>query len=317
VKKKKINKRNKGETVISLTRVKMLAIGAVLLLLASCASKKTQTDDLEWPANDITASSVTVTNLKANHGGSGTIMRSTQHESLVLTNAHVCGVVEKGGLVSGRAGTFMVAGYKKSNNHDLCMIRVEGNLKYNTTVAKHAPAEFYEDAAISGHPALYPTVRTYGHFSGFQQVPIMMGSKPCTAEDMESPEKAFVCALAGGLPIIKTFHTQLVTATIMPGSSGSGVYNENLELSGVVFAGQGELGYALIVPYASVKNFIIKEQFTLEYTRPDNTMDLFEGSGQSKVHSNDIMEKLHSACSSSDRIKIKNLCEIVESDMVK
>jgi V8-like Glu-specific endopeptidase len=42
----------------------------------------------------------------------------------------------------------------------------------------------------------------------------------------------------GGIPDIMQYDSTLVTATIMPGSSGSGVYNENKELAGVVFAGR-------------------------------------------------------------------------------
>lgn len=297
--------------MISKLKPKALAMlaGVALLFLAGCATgQKSQ--------NDISAASVMITNTKANHGGTGVVLRSSETESIVLTNSHVCGVVENGGLVSGRAGKFMVTGYKSSEHHDLCLIKVDGDLQASTRVANRPPVEYYESAAVSGHPALLPNVKTYGHFSGHEHIPIMTGVRPCTADDAQDPRKAFVCMVAGGLPIIKMYQSQLVTATIMPGSSGSGVYNKDMELSGLVFAGQHELGYGWIVPYESVKNFLNKEQRHLEYKTPTNLIDIFEGEPQG-VQDIQVMEKLRETCGGKDRDKIKALCGLLESDLIK
>jgi hypothetical protein len=56
----------------------------------------------------------------------------------------------------------------------------------------------------------------------------------------------------------------------MPGSSGSGVFNEAGEISGLVFAGSAQgLSYGFIVPLESVKDFITKEYNLEEDIIPD------------------------------------------------
>jgi hypothetical protein len=160
-----------------------------------------------------------------------------------------------GGVVTTQRGDeVLVNGYKMDANHDLCLIKVNHDFGINTKVASHAPTPYYEHASISGHPALYPTVITQGHFSGFAMVPVATGLEPCTPKDEQ--DNPLMCLLLGGKPIIKIYESQLVTATIMAGSSGSAVYNERGELSNLVFAGSGGLSYAWTVPYYAVRSFL-------------------------------------------------------------
>lgn len=282
-------------------------------LLTACATEPKQSRQNR--ANDIHANSVMVTNLEANHGGSGTVLLSTNQNSYVLTNAHVCKVVENSGIVTGTRGRFMVTGYKSSKTFDLCLIRVSGNLGYRTTIADEPPKTYYETAHVSGFPALMPNVISSGHFSGKDQVPVMIGLKPCTPEEAQDPSKGPICELFGALPNIIVYESVLVSATIMPGSSGSGVYNKNLELAGVVFAGSKDFGYAWTVPFEDVRNFIFIEQGTLPYERPTNRVDPFGSSG-SKITEKEFMEKLKTACNSSDKSKVESLCYLLKSDLV-
>ena len=237
--------------------------------------------------------------------------------SEILTNSHVCHVAEKGGLVTGRAGSFLIASYKKSQMHDLCMITVEGNLKASTKVADKAPTAYYENALISGHPELMPNVVTSGHFSGRKVISVMKGIKPCTDEQAQDPSTAFICAFVGGIPDIMQYDSTLVTATIMPGSSGSGVYNEKKELAGVVFAGQGTLAYAWTVPFESMKNFLDNEANALPSEKPDNTADILGMAGSHKSVDEDVMiEKLKETCEGPNRDKIKEACQLVSQDLI-
>lgn len=290
--------------------VKSLAVMITACFLVACASSPKR-------VNDLNASSVKITNLAGNSGGSGIVLRSSPTNSYVLTNAHVCGVVVNGGMVSGEAGQFTVSAYKKSEASDLCLIKVAGDLEYDTKLAKKLPKLYSEEVAISGHPALMPTVITEGRFSGREVIPILVGVKPCTPEDMEDPNKAPACIFLGGLPVIKNFESILASATIMPGSSGSGVYNKDGELSGVVFAGQGSLGYAWTVPYEQVLNFLFKEQRHLKYERPTNTTDLF-GGRDSKSNSDSVFfSKLKKACESPMKEQFEKLCNLLDSDVTK
>lgn len=289
--------------------IKKIVLVAAMLAMAGCASKPQKPDTA-----DATANSVKITNMAKNHGGTGIILRSSDTASLVLTNSHVCGVVEDGGLVTGQAGSFMVTEYKRSEQHDLCLIRVAGNLHGRVKLASRPPDTYHERALISGHPALYPNVKTVGHFSGREPIAILVGFKPCTDEEKNDPDKGMMCMIVGGMPIVKEFDSVLVTATIMPGSSGSGVYNSNMELSGVVFAGQGGLGYAWTVPYEYLRSFLTEEAGNLEYSRPTNMVALFSGKGSQQL---EFMKKAEAACDSSDKTKIQNLCDLMQNTLMK
>jgi hypothetical protein len=104
----------------------------------------------------------------------------------------------------------------------------------------------------------------------------------------------------------------LVTATISPGSSGSAVYNSDMELSGVVFAGSGDLGYAWTVPYEYVRGFLLKESKHIKYSKPSDLVNLSSG----KDKSNEIMKKFEKICDSSLRAKVKHVCDLLQSNMV-
>src|ERR1035437_1183183 len=184
--------------MISLVKKTLLAVA--VLALSACATGQQKPD-----TSDASNNSVKVTNMAQTHGGTGIVLRSSPTSSLVLTNSHVCGVVEEGGLVSGASGSFMVTSYKRSEQHDLCLIRVSGNLHGRVNLASRPPVPYKEMAMISGHPALYPNVKTIGHFSGRQSIAILLGFKPCTDADLEDPEKAGLCVMVGGLSIIKNF----------------------------------------------------------------------------------------------------------------
>lgn len=288
-----------------------LAIGAIAL--AACAIALSPF----FAPNDVTQSSVMITNIAGNSGGTGIIISSSETHSEILTNSHVCRVVEKGGLVTGQAGKFLVASYKKSQMHDLCMITVEGNLKASTKVASKAPTAYYENALVSGHPALMPNVVTSGHFSGRKVISVMKGIKPCTDEQANDPATALLCAFIGGIPDVMQYDSTLVTATIMPGSSGSGVYNSNKELSAVVFAGQDNFGYGWCVPYESMKNFLDHEVNALPAEKPDNSVDLLAAAKGRRDAGEDVMyEKLKKVCSGPDKDKIKDTCQLVGEDIV-
>lgn len=294
--------------------IKNMAIASIILLLSACVSMPRQ----KRLANNMYLNSVKVTNTAENHGGTGIVLISRLAASYVLTNAHVCEVVKSGGIVSGIRGVFLVTSYKISKHYDLCLIRVAGDLGYNTVIAGRPPVPYYERAYISGHPLLMSNIVTSGHFSGRSVIQVMMGVKACTTDDLNDSLKSVYCLLLGGIPIIKNFDAVLVSATIQPGNSGSGVYNSRGELSGVAFAGNGTIGYAWTVPYEAVIDFVYHEQQLLKFSNPSNIVPLSEDADQSDVEKT-FYKKLKHICKSDlknqYKEKLKDLCSIMNSDI--
>jgi len=254
---------------------------------------------------DIRDSAVKITNRAKTHGGSGVVISSDANGSWILTNAHVCGVVKHGGLVSNAYGDFQAISYLESNRSDLCVINIGAQLGKPVKIAQDLPS-MYDAALISGHPALMPTVVSTGHVSGRQIIQVMIGVRPCTEEEKHSAA-GLACALLGGLPIVKNYESVLVTATIMPGSSGSGVYNAKDELIGLVFAGSQGFGYAWTVPYDQVINFLGIEAQQKAPTLINQEFDLLGGQ-----EDQDRLRDMEKVCSSpaGSQEELKEYCDI-------
>lgn len=251
---------------------------------------------------NITDATVKLTNGRG--GGSGVIIAASNSESTVLTNRHVCEILKRGGYVESVEGTYMVASIKQSFSHDLCTVKVNANLKHASKVASNAP-KIFDSATVSGHPNLYPNVVTKGHVSGRQFITVMTGVKACTKEDIES-EQGLLCLFFGGIPQLERFEAQLVTATIMAGSSGSAVYNEDREIIGMVFAGNGDLSYAFVVPYEYIVSFLKFEVDLVRPEIPNNKLNFFD---LIKEQNRSISKK----CQEAKHPKIIEYCKLVEA----
>jgi S1-C subfamily serine protease len=260
------------------------------------------------PSNPV-SSTVKVVDPSMHSGGTGVTLTSSSTQSTVLTNGHVCHVIENGGYVINDTGTHTIATYQASQQHDLCMITVNSNLGASTTIASSRPTPF-TPATISGHPALLPTVVTTGHFSNSEIITVMTGSRECTEEDKQDPSMGFLCLFLGRVPVIKSYESTLVTALIQPGSSGSGVYNDKNELVGLVFAGKGGIGYAWTVPYASLMNFIYDESRTLPRVRV-GAFDVNQVAIRSSF--SDYVKQFRQYCNNNVGTK---LCNIVDSNLL-
>lgn len=216
-------------------RPKSIALGLILgVLLHSSTAHR---NDIFYPQTTADYAKVSVMILGDHSGGSGLIYRSTSKGSEILTNNHICDSIAQGGHVEREGIKYRISGYKRSAAHDLCLIKTPHDFRINVKLADEPP-KMYSAATISGHPQLLPTIITRGHFSGFFEVAI---------EDDDGK--------------VLYYESQVVSATIISGSSGSPVFNSHGELVNVVFAGpaKGGLGHAITVPYKYVRNFLTKE----------------------------------------------------------
>jgi len=196
---------------------------------------------------DFHNTSVRIYNLEENSGGSGSVYRSYKNASYILTNKHICRLIEPGGLVEHNGVKFLITHYKKFPQHDLCLIRIPVNLQINLQIA-NTLSETSDIAIVSGHPNLLPHILTKGHLSDRMDIQLITGIKKCTPEDLTNdPMK---CAWFGGNPVIETFDSQVVSNLIKPGSSGSAVFNTLGQLIGVIYAGSGrDFSHGFIVPH--------------------------------------------------------------------
>lgn len=283
----------------------LLSVLFMTSLMTACSSATDRT-----VASENTDATVMITNIARNSGGSGVVIQSNATESLVLTNGHVCAVVKGGGLITGTSGiSAFVTHYKLSKVHDLCLISVSVDLQARTRLADSAPKR-YDVASISGHPKLLPNIVTFGHFSDKRIVQVMMGARSCTKEEYENPDTAFFCLLVGKLPIVRTFEAIVVSATIQPGSSGSGVFNSDHKLAALVFAGSGDLGYTLAVPYEYINFFINQELATLPLESPSTILGGAESEEQSS------RQVFAEACKEAKTPIQKNICQLINKDTI-
>ena len=168
-------------------------------------------------------SSVMILDPESRSGGSGNIIQSNKTGSYILTNRHVCGVIENGGNVKTNDNNiYPVYEYFLYDKHDLCLIHITENLKVNLKIANKKIR--YIDVSISGHPALLPHIVSRGNVSSDSMIDVMVSSAPCDTGDMDVS-----CVLFGRKPVIKHYTSTLISALIMPGSSGSAVFNNEGE----------------------------------------------------------------------------------------
>lgn len=204
--------------------------------------------------SDLEKVSVRIYNLDMTSGGTGSIFRSYKNASHILTNKHVCRLVEQGGYVTKRRKSYLITHYKKFPHHDLCLVRVKKNFRTNLVVAERGP-RVSSTIYVSGHPNLLPHVATMGHLSSPSPVQLVTGFKSCNSEDFK--KFPLDCILLGGIPLVKNFEAHMVSNLIMPGSSGSPVFNNRGKIIGVIFAGMGHgLSYGFLVPHIFVTYFI-------------------------------------------------------------
>ena len=223
---------------------------------------------------------VKITDKSNSTGGSGTIVQTSSTRSTVLTNAHVCAILEQygGGLVHSTAGVFPIKAYVKDKVHDLCGVRVAADLVSSTRVSRTAPSHG-DKIATSGHPYLLPQTVNYGHLSGRLSISLWFDTLKCSAAEFNS--NPMLCYWFGGIPVIKEFEARTISSMIAPGSSGSGVYNTDNELVGVAFAGIGRgISYGFIVPYEYVYSFVYNKK--VKWIKVEGSYKITESRGYKK-----------------------------------
>lgn len=234
---------------------------AGVIILAGCATSGNKVPQSD---KEFAGTSVKVTLENKSSGGTGVIVKSNASGSWILTNRHVCNLVQVGGIVTtDNDEDYAIHSFQVYKRHDLCLVKVVENLHVNNMLAESAP-KLYDPIIIAGHPHLLPTMITKGHVTHDIPITLMVDVKEC--DGTEGGQEEFFCALFGKKPIFATFTATPTTATIMAGSSGSPVYNAQGQVSALVFAGNEGLSYGFLVPYAYVRDFMTNlGRYPIEY----------------------------------------------------
>lgn len=254
--------------------------------------------------------SVRIMNEEMNSGGTGSIFHSFSNATVILTNKHICHLIEQGGIVDYKNKQYQVTHYKKFQDHDLCLISIDANLGINLEVADKLAKESSK-SIVSGHPSLLPHIVTVGHLSERKDIEIAIGIKPCTKDDeLKDP---MICAFFGGKPVIKAFDSQVTSNLIKPGNSGSAVFDKNGYLIGVVFAGDSrEFSFGYIVPQIYLLYFTENEH-RFEWTSVGTPVD-DEGMLNRVFNFNKCKEVEYNV---DDKYKsIKDFCKKVNDNMI-
>lgn len=250
--------------------------------------------------------SVMITKYDGRAGGTGVILSSKKGESKILTNAHVCELLMSGGFVTTDKAKAAVKYFQISEIHDLCLVTTNNNFHVNTILSEEEP-EVYDEAIVSGHPHLLPNIITRGHFSQKEFINVLVGFKPCTELDMTNENTAEYCLQIGNIPIIRQFEAQVISATIMPGSSGSAVFNTKGQIAGLVFAGSGEFGYGFIVPYEYIDSFINLEVFSIPPKFPKKFFT---------VDKNNNIAEIKKSCAKATGKKVLQVCDLLTKTLL-
>lgn len=250
---------------------------------------------------------VMIYNLNMDRGGTGSVFRSYNNASHILTNEHVCDLTVNGGYVVKEGRRYLVTHYKKFSLHDLCLVRVAKDFGISLEVApslERIPNAVY----VSGHPNLLPHIATKGHLTDRMEIDLLKEVKPCTPEDFQTNAKE--CFFFGGIPVIEKVDSQVISNIIKPGNSGSAVFNLKGEIVGLVFAGAGrDFSYGFIVP-----------QIYLYYFLQNAHRQSWNRVGQ-KTNTAALDKKLDSyeKCSNFTLIndtKIKSICKRIKNSMI-
>lgn len=253
-------------------KLKYLLFGC--LLIAGCAivgvGHKSRPVTVPQNQSEYAKVAVMITNDAMNSGGTGVILDSRPGYSRILTNKHICELVQVGGKVTTDSGqSYPVNGFQVYKKHDLCLISVLKDLGIRIKVAKEAPS-IYSTSIVVGHPALLPTIITTGHFSQIRGVQVNFGFIPC--DGTETGDEAMSCVFNGGKPMVVELPAQVTSSTIMPGSSGSAVFNEKGELAGLIFAVSQGIGYGWLVPWEYVHDFLTHlKNYKIQAPDPNKT----------------------------------------------
>lgn len=208
--------------------------------------------------NKVGSRVVKITNQDGNHGGTGFYVKAPSNNTVILTNAHVCGVA-KDGIVYVQDESMDRAIPKKvleqSGVTDLCVIEGD-NSKSGLTLG--SKPQMQERIYIIGHPRLLPNTLSEGDIITQMEIEVLDHVIEDSKDKCDLPKntrkkvRMWIFEFEACLVHLQAYATN---AIVQPGNSGSPVVNKYGNLVGVLFAGDSaNWGYTVI--YEDIINFL-------------------------------------------------------------
>lgn len=209
--------------------------------------------------HSIQKKSVMITNAQGNHGGSGVNIMTPKGNKYILTNAHVCEVGGKEGIV------YVQSDYEerviprkvieKSGFTDLCLVEGLPNADYIKVGKEPLPGDYMW---VVGHPRLYPTTMSQGENIGPMFMIVMDHIIESKEDKCNLPKNQIVWVdyFIWRVPVCTiAIVANQTNVTVQGGNSGSPIVDFYGNLVGLVFAGD-EKGWAAIITVADINKFI-------------------------------------------------------------
>jgi len=193
-------------------------------------------------------------------GGTGFAIKAPSGRILTVTNAHVCEVAQNGKAAArwdnGRYTNLDVL--EVDAKHDLCLLSglpggIEGlEMAWND-------AQINDPVYVIGHPLLYPN--TYSEGLVRDRTDIFIVKKQYVEDEQECSDldlkyKVYPSVFGDVAVCGEEFDSFGMSAKIMPGNSGSPVFNMKGKVVGVVFAGDNRTGDGSYVPLEHLERIL-------------------------------------------------------------
>jgi S1-C subfamily serine protease len=201
-----------------------------------------------------------LTGLDPNRGGTGFYVQAPSGKVFTLTNGHVCGLAVDGKVYArGEEDTYVQEVIEIYKEHDLCILTAPSHvsgIKIASSVRES------EDIFVIGHPLLEPKTLVRGEISGVLMTNVLVNvNGKCDGDTYRKvlPESEDLSAIIEGVEYycVRSLNSNVISANILPGNSGSPVLNAYGHLVGVVFAGRNDgPGRGYIVPLEDIKKFL-------------------------------------------------------------
>lgn len=200
-----------------------------------------------------------VTNKEGTSGGTGFHVKAPSGKMYLVTNGHVCKGVEKDGVVYVRLGEGDTSVprnvIQESPSTDLCL--VEPLPQARAVKLSEKDPESGDILAAIGHPRLFQITKTQGITIGPRKVEFIQSfnPEPGTCDEPKNVRKEITLLFWKIPACLVAVDAIQTTITILPGSSGSPIFDEQFRVKGIAFASD-ESAWAAIVPVTQLNTFL-------------------------------------------------------------